>query len=275
MRRIEPAPLTTRAWKRWCTDCDRAATELGAALERGEPLAIAERVYRRSSIRKAFFFSGGPPFYGKCVYCEMPVNLLAGDLDHFRPKQGITSAEDEPIFDLDDEGQPRLDAAGLPRRHPGYYWLAYDWRNLLPCCKECNQPNKIGSRKIGKHNRFPVEGRHARNPAEVVAEKPLLINPASHDPADDPDLHFRVDTQRGLVAGRTPRGKACEEIFGLNHRGTLVEERRKAIHQVRYLLIRMRFQEASAVELLREIAAGKRPFTLVQRAVLREAGALP
>jgi hypothetical protein len=237
-------------------------------------MLIAEKVYRRSSIRKAFFFGGGPPFYGKCTYCEKPLSLLDGDLDHFRPKLAVTTAEDEPIFDLDDDGQPRLDAAGRPKRHRGYYWLAYDWRNILPCCKECNQPNRVGSRKIGKHNRFPVEGRHARSPEEIAAEKPLLINPASGDPLDDPELHFRVDTERGLIAGSTPRGKACEEIFGLNHRDTLVEERRKAIDQVRYRLIRMRFGDPRATALLRDIATGKRPYTLVQQAVMREAGVL-
>lgn len=220
-----------------------------------------------------FFFSKDPPFYGKCAYCEKPLGHQEGDLDHFRPKLAVTSAEDEPIFDVDEDGQPRLDAAGLPRRHRGYYWLAYDWRNLLPCCKECNQPNRVGSRKIGKHNRFPVEGRHARNAQEIAGEKPLLIHPGSGEPDDDPELHFKVDTNLGLLAGKTARGSACINIFGLNLRETLRQERQKAIHQAQLLVLRRdRDKDAEAAQILDEIEAGKRPFTLAQRAVLREAG---
>lgn len=273
VRRIDLTPLASRSWNLWLAACRRATTALSEAAERGETLVI-DKVYRRLSIRKAFFFNEGPPFYRKCVYCERRLVLLDGVLDHFRPKLGITSNEDEPILDMDDEGQPSLDEAGFPKHHPGYYWLAYDWRNLLPCCRECNQPNRAGSRKIGKGNLFPVEGRHARNAKEIADEKPLLIHPASGNPDDDPELHFKVNTNLGLLVGRTARGKACIEVFGLNHRDTLRQDRQSAIRDARWLILsRDRDGNAEAAQILEEIEAGKRPFTLAQLAVLREASA--
>ncbi len=110
------------------------------------------------------------------------------------------------------------DDQGRPIRHPGYYWLAYDWRNLLPACVKCNQPAVISGRKVGKHNRFPVGGRHAQQPHEVAAEEPLLIHPASGRPEDDPERHLMVDTNTGVMGHHTERGRVCIDIFALNLR---------------------------------------------------------
>jgi hypothetical protein len=42
--------------------------------------------------------------------------------------------------------------------HPGYYWLAYEWTNLLPSCYDCNSFRRHGTMKAGpgKNERFPV-----------------------------------------------------------------------------------------------------------------------
>ncbi len=34
-------------------------------------------------------------------------------------------------------------------KHPGYFWLAYHWLNLIPCCGPCNSGQ-------GKKNQFPL-----------------------------------------------------------------------------------------------------------------------
>src|SRR5262249_45973388 len=89
-------------------------------------------------------------FHGKCAYCEhKPQAGYPGDVEHYRPKGKV---DEDP-------------------NHPGYYWLAYDPRNLLPSCSRCNQP------PTAKRTRFPVEGAHSRDSRNLAAEKPLLLNP--------------------------------------------------------------------------------------------------
>lgn len=92
----------------------------------------------------------------KCCYCERQRDKTREpDVEHFRPKAGITGEKD----------------------HPGYWWLAYEWSNYLFSCKHCNQEHK--------RNHFPLRpgGRRARNEGDDPgAEKPYLINPAEEDP---------------------------------------------------------------------------------------------
>ena len=58
---------------------------------------------------------------GKCAYCE---SFYAGtqpvDVEHYRPKGKVDGM------------------AG----HPGYWWLAGRWENLLPSCIDCNRKRR-------------------------------------------------------------------------------------------------------------------------------------
>lgn len=67
----------------------------------------------------------------KCAYCEARVKAVyPGDGEHYRPKGNVTlkaQGKKQPIT------HPATGA-----RHNGYYSLAYDWRNLLPACFECD-----------------------------------------------------------------------------------------------------------------------------------------
>lgn len=272
MRKIDLDPPGTKTWLRWLADCDKATAKVCARVARGKTPVITS-LYRRRSIKKSYFFSKGPPFYGKCAYCEAPTaDYQRGDIDHFRPKAGVTDEDDEPIVLFDAEGKVRLDARGQPVRHPGYYWLAFDWRNLLPTCTLCNQPAVIDGRKVGKHNRFPVEGRHAQAPDDVATEKPLLIHPANGRAEDDPAFHLMVDTRTGLMGHRTERGRKCIDVFALNLRTQLVADRRRACNEVRWLLVKLiESGDQDAARDLADIQAGKRTFSMAQRAVLKEA----
>jgi 5-methylcytosine-specific restriction endonuclease McrA len=276
VRRIQRQAPRSNAWKRWLSDCSKAAEELTQQGARGEKPAIGD-LYKRKSIKDEYFFSAGPPFHGKCAYCEAPIrDYQHGDVEHFRPKAGITDENGQPIYLLDQEGQVQIDTDGKPVKHPGYYWLAYDWTNLVPSCSKCNQDDIRQGRRIGKHTRFPVEGLHAQGPKEVDKEKPLLINPLSEQDEDDPKDHLVVDTKTGLMAHRTSRGQACIDIFGLNVRDQLVDDRRKACLAVEALWARLlhgRHDLAQKAEILQEIEAihrGEKPFTTAQTAVLRE-----
>ena len=162
MRRIELQPLNTQSWKLWLNACKKETQELIESVDRGEKPEFKSTLYGRRSIKKNYFASKDAPFYGKCAYCESYItDFQHGDIEHFRPKGGITDENDNQVVLKDDRGNPTLDATGEPKPHPGYYWLAYNWQNLLPSCAICNQPSSAGSKKIGKHNRFPVGGNHA------------------------------------------------------------------------------------------------------------------
>ena len=95
--------------------------------------------------------------YGKCCYCERTQDKRATDVEHFRPKVEVEEAED----------------------HPGYWWLAYSWRNLLIACKICSQeyekskfPLKPGSKRACEEN------------SALDEEKPILINLLEEDPRE-------------------------------------------------------------------------------------------
>ena len=276
MRRIPRQPPSSKVWKRWISDCSKATKELAQQAARGEKPLIGD-LYKRKSIKDEYFFAAGPPFYGKCAYCEVSIrDYQHGDVEHFRPKAGVTDENGQPVYLLDEEGLVQIDSKGEPLEHPGYYWLAYEWTNLLPACVRCNQDDVRQGRRIGKHCRFPIEGRHAQRPEEVAQEKPLLINPLSDQEGDDPSHHLVVDTKTGLMAHRTPRGQACLDIFGLNVRDQLVDDRRKACREAEFLWARLfyvRHDPAESAEILEEIAAirrGEKPFTTAQATALRE-----
>jgi len=264
--------LSSATWERWISDCSKATEELVQRVARGEKPAVTD-LYKRKSIKDEYFFAAGPPFYGKCAYCEAPIrDYQHGDVEHFRPKAGVTDENGQPVCLLDEDGKVQVDVDGEPVEHPGYYWLAYEWTNLLPSCVKCNQTDVRQGRRVGKHTRFPVEGRHAQRPEEVAQEKPLLINPLSDQEDDDPSYHLLIDTRKGLMAHRTSRGRACLDILGLNLRDQLVDDRRRACLAAEALCARFRHDPSARPEILKEIAAillGEKPFTTAQVAVLR------
>ena len=238
MRKIPVQPLNTDDWFQWISDCQNATQANIEAVARGEEASIKSNLYRRKAIKDAYFFSKDAPFYGKCAYCEFPISdFQSGDIEHFRPKAAVTDEDDNVILLKDDEGNAILDEEGIPIAHPGYYWLGYDWTNLIPSCEACNRPRP---EKLGKRNRFPVVGSHAQSPGEEVDETPLLINPASGKDEDDPQTHLRIDDATGLMIPLSDRGQMCIQIFGLNQRDQLVLGRKTAQSRVNDLLNKLR-----------------------------------
>jgi uncharacterized protein (TIGR02646 family) len=98
----------------------------------GQTDKIADKIYKgeytkdgktRSAVREALALY----YLGKCAYCE---NMeKKAEIEHYRPKKGVTG-----------------EAA-----HPGYFWVCYQWTNLVPSCRYCNTEG-------GKANQFPVQG---------------------------------------------------------------------------------------------------------------------
>lgn len=210
-------PVGSVTWDSWVATAEAAREAL---LESPPELRkIRDRIYK-----------GGRDFllaatYKKCAYCEtfLPPQERKGDVEHFRPKGGVRDAEGKIVHVV---------SAGVSARHPGYFWLAYEYSNLLPVCGACNRRarDEREGRITGKGEIFPtLNGWYASTPDEVVQEQPVLLNPWLE--TDDPADHFLFDPSTGLTIGKTERGRGAVEILGLNRDG-LPEERKKTCRDV-------------------------------------------
>jgi hypothetical protein len=196
--------------------------------------------YREVEVCKAL----NQVFNGKCAYCESPYLAVdALDVEHFRPKGGVEEAP----------------------HHPGYWWLASDWTNLLPSCPACNQRRRHveyepgmtleeierallskPANTTGKANAFPLLDKNwvTNIDGDLTVEDPLLINPCENDPEThlewvfdrkgtppiweaDPIIPFVRPRLRDGIDSL--HGEASIAIFGLNR----VEVVRPRIEQVR------------------------------------------
>jgi len=272
MIKIELKEPGTKAWKRWRAACQRKTQKLIALVAEGKAPKVDDRLYRWPSIRRELYFNKAGPFASKCAYCEKGISdMRDGELDHYRPKKGVTipdlrmGGKDRPVFIAAPHGARVV--------HPGYYWLAYDWRNLLPVCKRCNQLTTVDGRSVGKLCRFPVIGKHATGPGGEAQEKPLLLNPV----VDDPEAHLQVDSDTGVLVGRSRQGRTTVRVLGLNVRDRYPEERRKVIAHVDWLLDKLKRSRDAAdqqriVDELASILKGLYPFTLAARSYLSTPG---
>jgi hypothetical protein len=87
-------------------------------------------------------------FNNKCAYCETPLPRQSGHAEHFRPKGGVKYKTEKKSITAFTK-----DALENQIEHPGYFWLAYNWKNLLPSCELCNAGG-------GKKNQFPCKAPH-------------------------------------------------------------------------------------------------------------------
>lgn len=128
-------------------------------------------------------------YHNKCAYCE--TYEPEPEVEHYRPKKRVN---------------------GVPG-YAGYYWLCYEWTNLLPACHDCN---KNGAK--GMH--FPVHSDRVLGPpmngsllnvAEcqllsntlTVTEVPLFLNPEV--PGFDPFHYFKFEAD-GTIKEAPVRG---------------------------------------------------------------------
>jgi len=148
-----------------------------------------------------------------CAFCETDTTAGAPlQVEHYRPKAKVTN-------DI---------------THSGYYWLGYEWSNLLYSCSICNR---------AKSTHFPLEDAGVRanvppiiegkldkkrcraNSSELVAEKPMIINPEEED--YNPFDHFFL-APKGKILGKSKRGDKSITILKL-YRRPLVIARKKVV----------------------------------------------
>lgn len=202
-------------WVDWCQRTKDATTQLISRASADLGLKMGKEVSQDLYKERSDEMFG--PFHGKCAYCESYIKSTQdGDVEHFRPKGAVHDADNKVI--------KTRDSSGNEQPHRGYYWLAYDWRNLLPSCILCNQLRRSNGQAFGKGNRFPVRKTHAAGPADdLLTEEPLLLHPV----LDDPAAHLTLDPTKGILGGLTDRGKTTIQILGLNREG-LISERQQA-----------------------------------------------
>ena len=171
--------------------------------------------YKHDSVNKAL----RELFGRKCAYCEsFYIATQPMDVEHYRPKGRV---HDEPS-------------------HPGYYWLAADWDNLLPSCIDCNRRRTQTDARtkvtdpLGKQDRFPIAGVRISEPdGDLSVEEPLLLDPT----VDDPDDYFTYEGPYILpshASGKMrERAQTSIDTYGLNRSG-LVELRMEVERKVFY-----------------------------------------
>ncbi len=174
-------------WERWVKRAETERTKCLAAYAAGKDYEFNDRIW---GYLKRFFLKTA--FNDKCGYCESHVEVVVtGAADHYRPKKGVSV-----------RGGPAVICRG--KEHPGYYWLAYEWRNLIPACPKCNSS--------GKGTQFPIKNTHGCSPASTIDdldrdEDPLLLNPHR----EGGNLFLLFD-ERGKVTARDGNEKGVRSI---------------------------------------------------------------
>ncbi len=154
-------------------------------------------------------------YHRKCAFCETDTTVGASlRVDHFRPK----------VFVFGDNN------------HLGYYWLGYEWSNLILICEKCNRhkSNKFPIAQDGIRVYEPVLGETGdmvkehqwASATHFLNEKSLLLNPE----LDDVERHFIINSE-GEWKSITEYGQVTENICKLN-RGELRYERRSKINKL-------------------------------------------
>jgi hypothetical protein len=159
-------------------------------------------------------------FYKNCAYCETRTTRFYGDAEHHRPKGRVQA------YDAQGKLTPAQCTVAVTGAedlidHPGYFWLAYNWRNLVPSCEKCNSG-------AGKVDKYPVQDSHVLMKRLQVKEVATLAGPAIEskrwpgyyylDPADL-DLIERPLLLNPLNpgTGRAPQSHLCFGVKGIIH----------------------------------------------------------
>jgi hypothetical protein len=212
-------PDSDPTWDGWIVD-GRAAVARMLAGDTNKPV-IDAALYKRQRDR---FLTAT---YQKCAYCELRLTAgqRKGDVEHYRPKGRARRMDGKVV---------KVQRDGTDIDHPGYFWLAYEYLNLLPACSACNRRagDAASGMNTGKADIFPtLDDRWAARPEDVPAEQPALLNPW----LDEPSQHLLFDPDTGRVMGLTERGRITERLLGLNRDG-LPEARKKACEDLRRAL---------------------------------------
>ena len=178
-------------------------------------------LWKKDDKVKSFLFKEQ---YGKCCYCEWNLrNKIESDVEHFRPKAKVSEA----------------------KKHSGYWWLVYEWDNLLLSCTNCNRVFKKAS--------FPLKDeakRAYKKDDSLSEEEPLLINPLKENPENFIGYGLPNEGESCFMIraiGKCERGRKTVELTGINAREPM-EKRAKLFK--RFQSLRRFFDQYFKGELL-------------------------
>lgn len=158
-------------------------------------------------------------FYEKCAYCE--TEYLANSdtwIEHYRPKSE-------------------------------YYWLAYEWSNLLPTCTKCNR-NKRNYfpliNKAGKIKKPPLSNgkldtsKCKADTASLLNEQAFVLHPKIDNPKDYLDFRINSNCTGIEIIGKDQinhdkyqgRGDATIKICDLNRSDLIIDRYKKVILEI-------------------------------------------
>jgi uncharacterized protein (TIGR02646 family) len=163
-------------------------------------------IYAHADVKKALRTAQ----HDKCAYCETLNPSSHEVVEHFRPKNGWQQKRDDTL------------------RKPAYFWLSYEWKNLLFACDYCNDIAHKG-------NLFPLDDPSQRADAtnpDIENEKPLLINPYDVNPIQ----HIKWNRDIPRPRNRSKIGSTCIQVFGLDQDGLLMDQRRQYFIEVENIL---------------------------------------
>ena len=181
---------------RMCRDYDRSPADYDS---RTKKFTFDSSLYGHREVKEALATTQ----HGKCCFCETKIGK-DGDVEHYRPKACYSQDRGDTLHG------------------PGYYWLAYEWSNLLLSCSICNQRYK--------KNLFPLSDpaqRATSHHGDLTAEDPLLIHPVEQDPEEF--ISFRREIPYPIDGN--PYGTATIEVLGLRREG-LNERRRELLDKL-------------------------------------------
>ncbi|WAC39866.1 hypothetical protein [Pedobacter sp. SL55] len=166
----------------------------------------------------------------KCCFCESRVTHISdGDVEHFRPKAAW-------LHDTD----------GLKK--PGYFFLAYEWSNLLLSCQACNQR--------AKGNQFPILNSNIRTTItstyDCSLENAIFINPSNEDP------EISISFFEEIPKGNNYRGRKTIEYLELD-RFSLNDARREKLKDL--------FALKDAIDVLQNEADRERAEDILRRRI--------
>jgi len=168
-------------------------------------------------------------YHNKCAYCESMMSDGDFTVEHYRPKKGSYS----------------------------YYWLGYEWSNLLPVCEKCNnakgdkfpvrvprvsknsdKKSRVKAPQLLPNGDLDIDAMKANHPY-LFNEKPYLLHPEIDEPKE-----FLYVSHTGELASRIEkevnehsyeRVKQTIRLTNLN-REILIWKRKKIIEDCENLL---------------------------------------
>jgi len=147
-------------------------------------------------------------YHEKCAFCESYIKNEVGDIEHFRPKNASKNQS------------KKCD------KTYSYYWLAFSWDNLLPCCGRCNGLKSncfdIEGNRI-EYNNEELADLHNKLEAYAVKEKPKLLHP-EYDRFED-DIRF------------TKYGEIESDNYRVNYTVNICDLNRENLNELREVII--------------------------------------